>query len=72
VLSRAPTPEETLIVTQNLSAHRARYAADPEAAGQLIRHGDSPVPDGIPADELAAWTLVANLLLNLDETLTRN
>ena len=72
VLSRTPTQEETLIVAENLSAHRARYAADPEAAGQLIRQGDSPVPEGISADELAAWTLVANLLLNLDETLTRN
>ena len=72
VLSRAPRPEETLIIAQNLAAHRARYAADAEAASLLIRQGDAPVPEGVPAAELAGWTLLANLLLNLDETLTRN
>ena len=72
VLARAPRPEETLILAQNLAAHRARYAADGEAASQLIRQGDAPVPESIPTAELAAWTLVTNLLLNLDETLTRN
>jgi hypothetical protein len=30
------------------------------------------VPEGLAAGELAAWTLLGNLLLNLDETLTRN
>jgi hypothetical protein len=30
-----------------------------------------PVPEGVDAAELAVWTVVANVLLNLDETLTR-
>ena len=72
VLARFPRPEETLILARNLTAHRERYAADPAAATELIRQGDSPPPENLPPEELAAWTLVANLLLNLDETLTRN
>jgi hypothetical protein len=34
--------------------------------------GESKAPETIPAEELAAWTLLSNMLLNLDETLSRN
>jgi hypothetical protein len=59
-------------VRSALGEFRARYATNPEAAAKLIAVGESPVPQDLPASELAAYTLVANLLLNLDETVTRN
>ncbi len=72
VLARPPQPEEGVIVADVLAGHRERYAADPEAAKAAISHGESAAPSELPAEELAAWTLVANMMLNLDETLTRN
>jgi len=72
VLARAPEPSERDIVARTVATHRARYAADREAAATLVTQGDSRPPAHLEAVELAAWTLVANMLLNLDETLTRN
>jgi hypothetical protein len=72
VLARGPDTEEQAVVRETLEGHRARYAADAQAAGKLVAHGDSKPPADVPPAELAAWTLVANMLLNLDETLTRN
>ncbi|MBX3452424.1 MAG: DUF1553 domain-containing protein [Planctomycetaceae bacterium] len=72
VLVRAPEPRELAAVRSALGEFRSRYAASPEAAAKLIAVGESPVPQDLPASELAAYTLVANLLLNLDETVTRN
>jgi hypothetical protein len=72
VLARGPDTDEQAVVRETLAGHRARYAADTEAAGKLVAHGESKPPAGVPPEELAAWTLVANMLLNLDETLTRN
>jgi len=43
-----------------------------EAATELINFGDSPPDPDIVASELAAWTLIANLLLNLDEVVNKN
>ncbi|EDY18305.1 hypothetical protein CfE428DRAFT_4089 [Chthoniobacter flavus Ellin428] len=37
-----------------------------------MHNGESTPPANLPEPELAAWTLVANLLLNLDETVTKN
>jgi hypothetical protein len=72
VLTRRPEAEEVTVVMETLGAHRARYAADSEAAGKVISHGETKPPASLDPGELAAWTLVANMLLNLDETLTRN
>jgi hypothetical protein len=47
------------------------YRAKPEDAGKLITTGAKPPPQDIDPAELAAWTLVASQLLNLDETITR-
>jgi hypothetical protein len=72
VLSRPPAEEEVAVVDRALSAHLARYARDPDAAREVIAEGESKSHPGLVAAELAAYTLTANLLLNLDETLTRN
>ena len=68
---RTYTPE-TATVQEAFAKHLAKYQAAPEAAKLAIRNGESPPKPGLPEPELAAWTLVANLLLNLDETITRN
>ena len=72
VLSRPPAPEETAIVQQEFEKHLAHYKQDEAAAKKAIAHGESKPKADIPAAELAAYTLVANMLLNLDETVTRN
>ena len=72
VLARPPEPAEVEIVKQQLNAHLARYSKDEAAAKKAVSHGESKPKAGLPAAELAAYTLVANMVLNLDETLTRN
>ena len=72
VLARDPESDEAAVVATTLAAHRARYATDAEAARKLVSHGESKPPEGMAVEELAAYTLLANLLLNLDETLSRN
>ncbi|MBL9173182.1 MAG: PSD1 domain-containing protein [Verrucomicrobiales bacterium] len=72
LLSRPPTPDELAVVTAALERHRARYAADPASARKAVTFGESRAPQDLPEAELAAYTLAANLLLNLDETVTRN
>jgi hypothetical protein len=70
-VGRRPQAAETAVTQEALTAHRARYAAAPEDAAKLITFGDSKPDPALPAPELAAWTLTAGLLLNLDETLNR-
>ena len=70
-VGRRPQAAETAVTQEALTAHRARYAAAPEDAAKLITFGDSKPDPALPATELAAWTLTAGLLLNLDETLNR-
>jgi hypothetical protein len=54
-----------------LRAHRNRFTAQPADATKLITFGESKPDATLPAPEVAAWTLTASLLLNLDETLNR-
>jgi hypothetical protein len=72
VLARRPEAEEAAVVMEAIVAHRARYANDADAAGKLVAHGETKPPESLDRGELAAWTLVANMMLNLDEALTRN
>ena len=71
VTSRPPTRDEQKILTSALATHRAHFTADPEAAKKILTNGESPAPAGDPV-ALAAWTMLANLLLNLDETINRS
>jgi hypothetical protein len=69
VLGRRPGVSEVEAVKMALSQHVAAYQARPEAASKLVRSGESLPKEGLVEAELAAWTLVANLLLNLDEAI---
>jgi hypothetical protein len=49
-----------------------KFGTDQEKATTLLSAGDSERDASLPADQHAAWTVVASLLLNLDEVMTRN
>ncbi len=72
VLSRRPTTDETAIVLACLARQQALYQAEPELAKQLVSTGESVPRNCAPVEETAAWTMIANLVLNMDETLNRN
>lgn len=72
VLARSPNADELVIVRAAHDAQRKDYQSDPESAKSAIRVGESPIRSKATPVELAAWTLTANLILNLDETVTRN
>ena len=55
----------------SLARMQKHYAADPKAANDLIGIGEKKPDASIPAPELAAWTMVASEMLNLDETVTK-
>jgi hypothetical protein len=48
------------------------YRRDVDAATKLLAVGESPPNDRLDPAELAAWTIVATVILNLDETVTKN
>jgi hypothetical protein len=67
-VSRAPTPEELDRLLVFHSQQLQRYRADSVAARKVANPPESARGD---FSELAAWTMVANALLNLDETITK-
>jgi hypothetical protein len=71
LLSRDPRPQMTTVLEASLDDMEKHYAADPQAARALISEGESKRDTSIPAPELAAWTMVASEMLNLDETVTK-
>ncbi len=68
---RAPQAEESAVLLQIYDAARDRFRKDPAAAEKLLALGHSPRSDKVDTIELAAWTTVASVLLNLDETISK-
>jgi hypothetical protein len=71
VTARIPTARERTILLGRLVTLRGQFAADPAAAQQLASVGEAARPQTLDAVEHAAWTALCSLLLNLDETLSR-
>jgi hypothetical protein len=71
-LGRLPRPAEVKVLEALYRKHLKEYQTDKAAAADLLRVGDRPAPTDIAAPELAAWTSVARVVLNLHETITRN
>lgn len=70
-LQRDPRADELKTMTELLTKHLADYQKDTKAAADLLKTGIAPIPAGLDKSELAAWTHVARVLLNLHETITR-
>ena len=66
-LSREPKPAEVGRLEELFNELLTDYQQDPEAAKMMATDPLGPLPEGMKADELAAWTIVGNVLLNLDE-----
>jgi hypothetical protein len=71
LLARPFTAAELEIVRASLADLVAEYKARPEEAKKLIAVGDSKPDAKVDASELAAWTMLANELMNLDEVLNK-
>src|SRR6185437_7412667 len=70
-VARPPRPEELEILVKGFASHLARYRAEPQAAAELLNTGEAPHDTRLDAAELAAYTAVAGVILNLDETVTK-
>ena len=70
-LGRHPTAEESAPLLKFVAKQRATYAAQPEQATALLSVGQAPPPADAQRQEIAAWTQVCRVLLNLHETITR-
>jgi len=72
VTSRKPSEKEQGILQRLFEQQLAAYKTSKESAEKLLKVGESPRNETLDSAELAAWTMIANTLLNLDETVTRN
>jgi hypothetical protein len=70
-LARPPRPEELKKLTELHARAKQKFAGDVKAATALATEPLGPAPQGTDMADLAAWTVVSNVLLNLDETLAR-
>jgi hypothetical protein len=71
VTGRHPKDTELAVLVRVFDAQREAFAKDNEAALKLLRVGESRRDERLSVPELAAWTMVASVLLNLDETVTK-
>lgn len=70
-LSRPARPEQIEQVLRLHAGELAHYREHPEEAEQLATDPLGPIPDGMDPADLAAWTVVGNVLLNLDGVLMK-
>ena len=70
--ARKPSGDELKILEQVLEDARANYTKNPDSAMNFLKVGAYAATSGAAPTELASWSNIASLLLNLDETLTKN
>ncbi len=70
-LARPPSTQELQILQNLFQRRKTFYLANPEQAISLVRVGESERNDNLSAPLHAAWTTVASVILNLDESLSR-
>ena len=70
-LSRLPTAEERGVISETLRSASDRFHKDRSAADKLLSVGRTTSQPTIAAEELATWTTVTSMLLNLDEAISK-
>jgi hypothetical protein len=71
VLTREPSSQETSVLRRGLKRHLDHYRRNPSDAAEVLRTGESPADSSLDVTELAAWTAISGLILNLDEAVTK-
>lgn len=71
-LARSPTQTEAKIILADLVQHRTEFGKNPDAAKMLIAIGEVGAKTTFSATELASWTMITSLVMNMDEFVTRN
>jgi hypothetical protein len=71
LLSRDPSPKTLAVLESSLDQMQKHYATDAKAARALVHEGESKPATNIPEPELASWTMIANEMMNLDQTLNK-
>jgi hypothetical protein len=69
--ARQPSAKELAVLKADLEFQLAEFARDPDAATKLLAIGEAQPSDKYPPTEIAAYATVCNLLMNLDEVLTK-
>jgi len=72
VTSREPSQDELELLMKDLSFFLKDFKQSPASANKLLKVGEKPADAALPATELAAYALVANTILNLDEAIMQN
>ena len=70
-LCRFPEPEEIVVLLQIQQSVKKKFDSDKAAAEQLLSIGYTPRSEALDVAELASWTTVTSLILNLDETISK-
>jgi len=71
LLAHDPKPQTLTVLETSLDHMQKHYDSDLKAAHALVHEGESKPASNIPEPQLAAWTMIANEMLNLDETLNK-
>jgi hypothetical protein len=72
VTGRRPTAAESAVLLEELQERLIEFKQNREAATRLLAIGESKADASLEVRELAAWTMVARLILNLDEAITKS
>lgn len=70
-MSRLAKPEEITVLQQLYEAEKSDFERDPARAEALLTVGQAPTNPELNKVELAAWSTVASVILNMDETITK-
>jgi hypothetical protein len=68
---RWPSPAEEQVLRDDFHFHRDYFSTNTKKAGEFLDQGDSPTDPNLNRPELAAFAAVASVILNLDETITK-
>ncbi len=70
--SRKPNAKELKVLVEGYREDLKRFSASLEKTASLVKLGSPEIAKGLPTNELAAWTVCANILLTADEVITKN
>ncbi|HLN28746.1 MAG TPA: PSD1 and planctomycete cytochrome C domain-containing protein [Gemmataceae bacterium] len=70
-MAREPSVEEARVLAAGVAKRLQKYCANPEAAAKLVGVGQAKRSQQLDVAELAAYTITASVILNLDETVTK-